>query len=369
MKKTTKILICTFSVAVALLCVIIGINATQGGGEDETTTSGYAVVNPTTTKAPETTESTTQKNEPALAELLIGKWTDSAGMSGFEFFEGGKVSFNYANLAALGINFDGTVENGTYKLKGNTLTIAYSIYTATIDKSYEISIENDQLKMKNLEDGKISTYVRGGTNGNEATSDSTQSTTVASNSDELYGSWENKSMSKSYKFASSGKVTITLDGESFDGAYVSEGNKVTIQYTAYGKKITEKYTFSVTTNALTLTNDAGSEFVFVRYGTQVSSNDDEELLGKWRDSANMSGYEFKENGVVKITFVNIDIPVINVPVNGTFTGGYEIKNGIVTVTYYIYGNTIEESFTYEVSGNSLQLKNTEDGKISTYMKQ
>lgn len=369
MKKTTKILICTFSVVAAILCVVIGINATRDGSQDETTTDNHVVVSPTTTQEPVTAETTTQKPEATLAQQLIGKWTDSAGMSGFEFFENGKVSFTYANLGALGINFDGTVENGTYKLKDNTLTIAYSIYKATIDKSYEISIDGDQLKMKNIEDGKVSTYVRGGTAGTTTTPNTQKTTAVASYSDELYGSWENKSMSKVYKFASSGNATIIIDGESFEGAYVSEGNEVTIQYTAYGKKITEKYTFSVTTNALTLTNAAGSEFIFVRYGTTVSSNDDEELIGKWRDSANMSGYEFKENGVVEVTFVNIDIPVINVPVNGTFTGGYEIKDGVVTVTYYIYGNTIQESFTYEVSGNSLQLKNTEDGKISTYMKQ
>lgn len=366
MKKTTKILICTLLVAVAAICVIAGINATRGISQQETTTSSPAVVNPVEKETTEQIE-TTEKTEQTLSQQLIGKWTDSAGMSGFEFFDSGKVSFTYVNLASLGINFDGTVENGTYTLEGNTLTIAYSIYTATIDKKYEINIDGNQLEMKDLEQGKTSTYVRADNSTNANTG--TQTTTANSVSDELYGRWENKSMSKSYRFASSGKVTIILDGESFDGAYVSEGDRVTIQYTAYGKKITEKYTFSVTTNALTLKNDVDSEFIFLRYGTESSSSDDEELLGKWRDSANMSGYEFKENGVVEITFVNIDIPVINVPVNGTFTGGYEINGGVLSLTYYIYGNTIEESFTYKISGNSLQLKNTEDGKVSTYIKQ
>lgn len=369
MRKTTKIIICALSVLVALTCVVVGFVATRGSDDKETTTNAAPeVVNPVTTQKAEAEDTTTSKSEATLAELIIGKWTDSAGMSGFEFFEGGKVSFTYANLAALGINFDGKVENGTYKLEGNKLTIAYSIYTATIDKEYEISIDSDTLKMKNIEDNKTSTYVRGEAKGGENET-TTTTATASSTSDELYGSWENKSMSKKYKFSGLGKVTIVLDDESFEGVYVSEGNTVTIQYTAYSKKITEKYTFSVTTNALSLTNEAGSEFIFVRTGTSAVSTDDKELLGKWRDSANMSGYEFKENGVVAITFVNIDIPVINVPVNGTFTGGYEIKNGVLTLTYYIYGNTISESFTYEVSGNSLQLKKVDDGKISTYMKQ
>ncbi len=364
MRKNTKIFICLIFVAIASVCVLIGIDATrQGGGDDTTTTAAPVTVSPTTTE-PATQESTTEKPEATLAEKLIGKWTDSTGMSGFEFFKDGKASFTYANLAALGISFDGTVDNGTYKLEGNTLTIAYSIYTATIEKKYEISIEDDVLKMTDTEDSKTSTFVRSSANGTSA-----EGTTAASVSDELFGSWENKSMSKKYKFSGGGKVTVTFDGETFDGVYVTEGDDITIQYTAYGKKITEKFTFSVTTNALTLTNAAGSEFIFKRAGTSVSVTSDDELLGLWRDSANMSGYEFKENGVVEITYVNIEIPVVNVPINGTFTGAYEIEDGVLTLTYYIYGNTITNSYTYEISSNSLKLKNTEDGKTSTYMKQ
>lgn len=364
MRKTTKILICSLCAVLAVVCVVAGIGSTrQGGGEETTTTAAPVTVTPTTTE-PSTEEATTEAPEKKLAKELIGKWTDSAGMSGFEFFEDGKVSFTYANLETLGINFDGKVDNGTYKLEGNTLTIAYSIYTATIDKAYEISIEDDVLKMKDKEDGKTSSYVRG------TASTSTQpGTTKPAASDELYGSWENKSMSKKYKFSGGGKVTVTLDGEAFEGVYVSESNKITIQYTAYGKKITEKFTYAVTTSALTLTNDAGSSFIFKRAGTGVEIASDEDLLGIWRDSANMSGYEFKENGVAEITFVNIEIPVINVPVNGTFTGAYEIEDGVLTLTYYIYGNEISDSYTYEINGNSLKLTNKEDGKISTYMKQ
>ncbi len=364
MRKTTKIFICLILVAVVAVCVLTGIDATRRGGDDETTTAAAPVtVSPVTTE-PSTEETTTSQPEKDLAAELIGKWTDSAGLSGFEFYEGGKASFTYANLAALGISFDGTVDNGTYKLEENILTVTYSIYTATIEKQYEISIENDVLKMTDKEDGKTSSYVRSGTNGNLQ-----PGTTTPSVSDELYGSWENKSMSKSYKFSGGGKVTVTLDGENFDGVYVTEGTDITIQYTAYSKKITEKFTFSVTTNALTLTNSAGSEFIFGRAGTSSASSEDSELLGLWRDSADMSGYEFKENGVVEITFVNIEIPVLNVPVNGTFTGAYEIEDGVLTLTYYIYGKAVTSSYTYEITGNSLKLTDTQNSKISTYIKQ
>ncbi len=365
MRKTTKIIICLICVAVAAACVAAGYLGTRGNG-GETTTSSTAepvIVDPTTT-APPSEEETTENADAALAELLIGKWTDSAGMSGFEFFEDGKASFTYANLATLGISFDGKIENGTYTLEGNTLTVAYSIYTATIDKKYEISIENDVLKMKDLEELETVTFVRSGTNGTEDTS----TTAGVSVSDELYGSWENTSMSKKYKFQSGGKVTITLDGEAFSGVYVSEGSSITIQYTAYGKKITEKFTFAVTTTALTLTNEAGSSFVFKRAGTTAETASDEDLLGLWRDSANMSGYEFKENGVAEITYVNVVIPVLNVPINGTFTGAYELEGEQLTLTYYIYGKQITDVFTYKISGNSLKLT-SEDSKTSTYIKQ
>lgn len=360
MNRTTKILIAIIALGVAALCVGLGYTAVTNGS-DKTTT--IATVNPTTEPTTEvtTTETTTEK-EPTLAELLIGKWSDSAGMSGFEFFENGKASFTYANLNALGLNFDGKVENGTYTLDGDKLNVAYSIYTATIDKTYKISIENDVLEMYDVEELETSKYVRTDRLDNIVT------TTGVSVSDELFGSWENKSLSKTYKFTDDGKVVVAIDGEGFDGVYVTEDTSITIQYTAYGKKITEKYNFAVTRTTLSLTDEQGT-FNFERMGTSAGITYDEELLGVWRDSANLSGYEFKEGGVVSVTFVNITIPVIDIPVNGTFTGGYEIKDGVLSLTYYIYGKEIKGSYTYEISGNSLKMKNIKDNNLSTYIKQ
>ena len=363
MNKATKFLVAILAVGIAAVCVGMGYTAVKNG--DNNTTAPVTVepsVNITTT-APTTTEPTTEK-EPELSELLIGKWTDSAAMSGFEFFSNGKVSFTYANLSALGINFDGTIENGTYELKDNKLTIAYSVYSATIDKTYEISIEDDELKMKNTDDGKTSRYIR--TDSFEGM-EPTQGTSVP---DELMGSWENKNIGKSYKFSQNGKVTVTVYGKAYEGVYLTEGTTVMIQYTADGKKNTEKYTFAVTKTTLALTDIDGDTFNFSRMGTSITpSGNSDSLLGVWRDSANLSGYEFKEGEVVSITFVNFKIPVIDVPVNGTFTGGYEVKDGVLYLTYYIYGKKISNSYTFEVSGNTLRLTDTETGNISTYIKQ
>ena len=360
MNKATKILVAIIALGVAALCVGVGYTAVT---KDSDTTTTIATVNPTTEPTTEvtTTETTTEK-APTLDELLIGKWSDSAGMSGFEFFENGKASFTYANLNALGLNFDGKVENGTYTLDGDKLNIAYSIYTATIDKTYKISIENDVLEMYDMDELKTSKYVR------TDKIEYIETTTGVSVSDELFGSWENKSLSKTYKFTDDGKVVVAIDGEGFDGVYVSEDTSITIQYTAYGKKITEKYSFAVTRTTLSLTDEQGT-FTFSRMGTSSGVTYDDDLLGVWRDSANLSGYEFKEGGVVSVTFVNIRIPVIDMPVNGTFTGGYEIKDGVLSLTYYIYGKEIKNSYTYEISGNSLKMKNVEDNNLSTYIKQ
>lgn len=362
MNKVTKFLVAVLALGVAVVCVGMGYTAVKNG-EDTTTT--VATVSPTTQPTTETTtETTTTEKEPELSELLLGKWSDSAGMNGFEFYSDGKVSFTYANLSALGISFDGTIDNGTYKLEGNKLNIAYSIYSATIDKAYEISIEDDELKMKDTDDGRTSTYVR------TDSFDGMQVNNGTSTPDELIGSWENKNLGKSYKFAQNGKATVTVYGSAYEGVYLTDGTTVMIQYTSSGKKNTEKYSFAVTKSTLALTDGDGDTFNFSRMGTEVaSSGDASSLLGVWRDSANLSGYEFKEGEVVSVTFVNFNIPVIDVPINGTFTGGYEVENGVVSLTYYIYGKKISNSYSFEVSGNTLKLKDTETGKVSTYVKQ
>lgn len=362
MNKATKFLVALLALGVAFVCVGMGYTAVKNS--DDTTTT-VATVNPTTTTKPttETTTETTTEKVPELSELLIGKWSDSAEMSGFEFFADGKVSFTYANLASMGISFDGKLDNGTYTLKGNKLTIAYSIYSATIDKTYEITIEDDVLKMKNIDDGKTSTYIR---------TDSFDGMVIQGTStpDEIIGSWENKSLGKSYKFTQGGKVTVNVNGNNYEGVYVTENTNITIQYTSGVQKNTEKYTFAVTKNSLTLTDSNSSTVTYSRMGTEVgSSADSSSLIGIWRDSANLSGYEFKEGEVVSVTFVNITIPVIDKPINGTFTGGYEINDGVLSLTYYIYGKKISNSYTFEISGNTLKLTDTESGKVSTYVKQ
>lgn len=117
----------------------------------------------TATTAPTSAQNGTTASSPAssgdLATDLLGSWKDSAGMSGYEFLEGGRFNWTYVDLAQFGVPFDGKT-SGSYSLEGDTLTIKYSIYTATIKKTYRVSISQNELSMYDLEEHETSTYMR-----------------------------------------------------------------------------------------------------------------------------------------------------------------------------------------------------------------
>ena len=59
----------------------------------------------------------------------------------------------------------------------------------------------------------------------------------------------------------------------------------------------------------------------VTEATTVQSIDlSKEILGKWVDSTGMSGYDFHSDGTVDVTYVNLTIPVLNIPINGSARG-------------------------------------------------
>ena len=115
----------------------------------------------TTTTQPSATQPSTATPEVTgnLATDILGSWKDSAGMSGYEFLEGGRFNWTYVDLAGFGVPFNGKT-SGLYTLEGDTLTIKYSIYSATIKKTYRISIDQNELSMYDLEEKETSTYVR-----------------------------------------------------------------------------------------------------------------------------------------------------------------------------------------------------------------
>ncbi len=109
-----------------------------------------------TTAAPSSSVNTVTGN---LATDILGLWKDSAGMSGYEFLEGGKFNWTYVDLAGFGVPFNGKT-SGSYTLEGDTLKLKYSIYSATIKKAYRISVTGNELSMYDLEEFETSTYLK-----------------------------------------------------------------------------------------------------------------------------------------------------------------------------------------------------------------
>ncbi len=99
-----------------------------------------------------------------------------------------------------------------------------------------------------------------------------------------------------------------------------------------------------------------------------------QLIGKWSDANNLSGYEFHEDGTVDITYVNFTIPILNIPFNGTIEGVYTTEKvddvNYVTLSYTLYVSTesITKKYQYSVDGSSLTLTDPDDGKSSVYVR-
>lgn len=370
MAKSTKIIMVVFCSLVAVLCVAIGVSTlktdSEKKGENLPTISQNTTVQST---AP--TETTTAKSEN-LSDKILGKWRDSADMSGFEFFEDGTVEITYVNLTVPIINIpvNGTTK-GVYTIEGDKLTTKFTIYSATIEDTYTVSVNGNNLSMTNLDGNETTTYMRVKKEAETTTAKTTThpSTTKQSSvlyDDELIGSWESYDGAV-YSFDYDGNFELAKNGSNYSGIYLTDEGKITLQYADGSSKVTEKYSYTVTKNSLSLSGN-GEEILLSREGTGSFSSNEDDLFGVWRDSTDMAGYEFKPGGICEITYMNFTIPVVNIPINGTFTGTYEVKGNKVTVSANVYGNAINDEFEFSVSGNTLRMKNTDTGTEFTYMK-
>lgn len=378
MDKSTKIIAGLLAAIVAVFVIVVVITTSAMKDDEEPTTASTQA--PTVSLAPDvtTTPITTETTVPPtpLSELILGQWSDSANMSGYAFYADGTVEMTYVNLTVPVINIPiNGVSKGTYILDGDKLTTKFSIYSATIENKYTVKVENNSLSMKDHEDGETATYQRSSSQPSEVPSN----TNVAADIDEIVGSWLNDNSTLRYTFNDGGTVKVTfsdervasistsvLNGE-YSGVYLTDGSSIIIQFTVDGQKVTQRCDFAVSKNTLSLTDETGNTNLYVREGTSIITPGSGALIGKWADSAGMSGYEFKEGGVVVITYVNFTVPVVNIPINGSFTGSYSIEGNKVTISYSIYGNSMVDTYEYSVNGNSLTFK-ASDGNISTYIK-
>ena len=383
MKKSTKILIGAVALTL-VVCALIVVVASMNKKQDITPTTAPVSESDTTyfdldpANTPDIPTNPTSTETPSAVDLsasLLGKWMDSANMSGYEFLSDGKVTVTYVNLTVPFINLpiNGTA-TGTYTLNGNELMMKYSIYTKTITKHFFISINGNELSMRDVDEADVSTYQRMGAN-------DTIPTAAPQTSDDLTGTWVNSDATVRYVFNDDATVSMTYVGYkdksisnkelngNYTGLYMVQGNFLTIQFLADGEKITLEYTYTINRNALSLTDKTNDTTLFVRAGTGANTYSTvEDLRGSWKDSTGTNGYNFMEGGIVKLTLVNFTVPVINMPINGTYDGTYQVDGDQLTIRYSVFGNAITDVYRFSVEGNTLTLTNEENGKISSYLR-
>lgn len=216
----------------------------------------------------------------------------------------------------------------------------------------------------------------------EATGDNTatsqhQGGSVSANS-YLIGAWTDNANFSGYEFFEDGTMKVTyfnmsiinlddiIDG-TYTGTYTVEGDKLTISYTIYSKAIVKTYTFSADETTLTL-KEGADEAIYVRKGAETVMEDvDKELLGKW--NSNLSGYEFKESGIVTITYINLESMGIKLPISGKADGVYTLNGDEITIRYSIYTGVIEKTYKYSIKDNVLTLTEKGKNETGTYIKE
>ncbi|MGN1443197.1 MAG: DUF5640 domain-containing protein, partial [Acutalibacteraceae bacterium] len=364
MSKSTKIMVSVISAVVAVCIVIttvVSVSKNKNNSPADATTvsstvSGQTDVSETSAQAASTTENAAD----LLKSQIIGKWMDSAGMSGYEFFENGSANVTYVNLTVPVINMpiNGTAK-GSYTLDGDTLTVEFSIYKKTITDKFTASVENNTLTLVNKDDGEKSTYQR--QTEEPASTDSSGITLPAEETDSIFGAWTDSGKTKKLLFREDGTMKVTTNSAEYDGVFLIEDDDITIQYAVGNGTLTEEYTFKISGNSMSFKDDKGQTILFVRDSGQSSS--DLGLVGKWMDSSDMSGYTFKADGTVEITYVNFTVPVINMPINGKFGGTYAVDGDRITIRSSIYSRTVTNEYTFKINGNNLTLTSVEDGAV------
>ncbi len=106
--------------------------------------------------------------------------------------------------------------------------------------------------------------------------------------------------------------------------------------------------------------------------TACSATPEKQLLGSWRDSTGMTGYEFKEEGKCVITFADVKVPILNVNFNGAVDGVYSVAkrddgNYYVTITYTVYAKSVTKDYMFTVNESALTLQDTTDNSVTVLM--
>ncbi|MEI6580306.1 MAG: DUF5640 domain-containing protein [Eubacteriales bacterium] len=85
----------------------------------------------------------------------------------------------------------------------------------------------------------------------------------------------------------------------------------------------------------------------------------QQILGKWKDSTGIIGYEFFDDGTSEFS-------VMGVPVKGTYT--MDTKAETITMTGTVLIKTISLTYKYQFKESSLILTDEKTGNSVTYIK-
>lgn len=98
-----------------------------------------------------------------------------------------------------------------------------------------------------------------------------------------------------------------------------------------------------------------------------------EIKGSWRDSTGTTGYEFKDDGVCTVTFINVTLPLVG-EYDGSIDGVYTISKGedgnmYVEISYTIpvISYTITNEYMMEVGSSTLTLTDPDSGSSTIYI--
>lgn len=97
-----------------------------------------------------------------------------------------------------------------------------------------------------------------------------------------------------------------------------------------------------------------------------------QLVARWTDSNNLSGYDFHDDGTVDITYINFTIPIVNMPFNGNVSGSYTTEKvddvNYVTLNYTVFSKTIQKKYKYSIEESVLTLTDPDNGSQTVYIK-
>ena len=85
----------------------------------------------------------------------------------------------------------------------------------------------------------------------------------------------------------------------------------------------------------------------------------EQLVGSWRDSAGIIGFDFNEDGTGSIVALDFTLPILNISLKGNYDMNYTVatdENDVTTLhVSFDYAVPISLDFTITVEGDILKL--------------